>query len=400
MWRGYAGGSPHSRGLRGAPLKHGDAVRHHWNLDPDVAFCNNGSFGATPIPVMEAQRALRDEMERQPVAFHMGIGPRIRAVADVLGDVVGADGRDLVFVDNATAGVNTVLASLEPRPGDVWLTTSHVYNAVRQAMRHFAGRGGAKVVEADLPFPTPSPDAVLDALKAAWTPAVRLVVIDHITSATGLVFPVERVVAWCREVGAKVLVDSAHVPGQIPFDLNALGADWVVANCHKWLFTPKGCALLWVRRELQANLHPLVISHGYGLGFHEEFDWVGTKDPTPWLAIPASIGFLRGLGGVEALGATQRMLRREAAAHILGVWGTKAPAPDGMLAALQTLEPPFQAEPEMAPAIHDALLERHGVEVPVFPFGGRVWIRISAQIYTRASDWARLAVAVDANGVR
>ncbi len=382
-------------------MEDGLNVRHHWRLDPDVAFCNNGSFGATPIEVLEVQRAEQDRMELQPVAYLLSVGPRLREAASAVGEILGAKGRDIVFVDNATTGVNTVLASLPVRPGDVWLTTSHVYGAVRNAMRHFAGKGGGTVREADVAFPIAGPEVVVEALRAALTSDVRLVVVDHVTSATGLVFPVQEIVAMCRAAGVPILVDGAHVPGQVDVDLTALDADWYVANLHKWLFTPKGCAILWVRRDWQAAIRPLVISHGYGLGFHEEFDWTGTRDPSPALCVPAAIEFAeRRLGGFSAIRAVQSAKRREAEAIIVAAWGTPPVAPPSMLAALQTLELPFHAVPTEGPAIHDALVARHRVEVPIFPFAGRCWCRISAQVYTTVQDWRRLVAAMDGRGVR
>lgn len=376
-------------------------MRRHWLLDPDVAFCNNGSFGATPRVVLEAQRAEQDAMERQPVAYLLGIGPRLRAAAEVVGQEVGAEGRDIVFVDNATTGVNTVLAGFPVRPGDVWLTTTHVYHAVRNAMRHFVRRGGGDVREADVPFPLTSPDQVVETVAEAFRDDVSLLVIDHITSATGLVFPVERLIDLARRRGVPVLVDGAHAPGQLALDIAGLGADWYVGNLHKWFFTPKGCAILWARRDRQEGLHPLVISHGYGAGYHEEFDWTGTRDPSAMLVVPAAQRFVNDvLGGFGALRGRQRALRAAASARVRAAWGTGVVAPEGMLAALETLELPFFAPPEQGPAIHDALLARHGVEIPVFPFAGRCWTRLSAQVYTRDEDWDRLAAAVGPEGVR
>lgn len=378
----------------------GHALRPLWRLDPTVTFLNHGSFGACPRAVLEQQRRWRDRLEEQPVRFMQRVLPAaLREAASVLAAFLGARSEDLAFVENATSGVNAVLRSLELASGDEVLTTSHVYPAVRNAIREIGRRSGAVLVEAPVPFPLSTPGEVVDAISAALSPRTRLLVIDAVTSPTGVVLPVAEIAARCRGTGVRLLVDAAHAPGMIPLDLPALGADWVTGNAHKWLFAPKGAAFLWARAEAQAGLHPLVISHGLDQGFTAEFDWVGTRDPSAWLSVPDGLAFWQALGG-PGLRARNRALADQAAELLAAAWKTEIGAPAAMRGALAAvalppgLQGPGAADRAHAVAVHDRLWEEHRIEMPVMAFAGRLWARISAQAYNDLADYRKLAEAV------
>lgn len=370
----------------------GDVARPWFALRDDVVFLNHGSFGATPREVLDAVRAVQLEVEGEPVDYYVRKLPALlRRVAARAAAFVRADPDDLVLVENATTGVNAVLRSLDLRPGDTLVTTDHAYGAVRNAMEFVARRAGARVVAVPVPFPIADPGEVVEAVRAAL-PGARLAVLDHVTSVTGLVYPVAELVAACREHGVPVLIDGAHAPGQVPVDLGALGADWWVGNAHKWLFAAKGCALLHVRRDRQAETHPTVISHGLGQGLAAEFDFTGTRDPGPWVALEAALGFVERLGA-DRIRAHNVLLRERAGAAMCDRLGLRPPAPRSMLAAMQTLPLPFPTDGSRAAAdaINLRLFRDHRVESMFMPFGGRVWNRIACQIYNRPADYERLA---------
>jgi isopenicillin-N epimerase len=380
-----------------------------WTLDPAIDFLNHGSFGACPRPVLEVQQRLRDELEREPVRFlARELEDRLAEARAALGTFLGADPDDLAFVPNATTGVNTVLRSLELGPGDELLLTDHAYGACRNAAQAAAARAGARVVAAAVPFPLRGPEAVLDAVTAAVSPRTRLVLLDHVTSPTGLVFPVAELVRELDRRGLDVLVDGAHAPGMLPLDLGALGAAYYAGNCHKWLCAPKGAGFLYVRRDRQAGVRPLVISHGAGSPrpdrsrFRLEFDWVGTVDPTAWLAVPEAIRVLGAAvpGGWPALMARNRALALEARGLLCAALGQAPPAPDAMLGALASV--PLPGAPRPAPPardpLQDTLFTRHRIEVPVIAWPrspGRL-LRVSAQLYNTAAQFLRLARALPA----
>lgn len=375
---------------------YGRVLRPLWRLAPDMTFLNHGSYGACPRAVLAVQRHWHDRMEEQPVRFMQSVLPdALREAAAVLARFLGAEPADLVFVENATSGVNAVLRSLELEPGDELLTTNHVYPAIRNAVREIARRQGAIAVEAEVPFPLEGPEQVVEAITRTLSSRTRVVIVDAVTSPTAVVLPLAEIVTRCRAAGTKVLVDAAHAPGMIPLDLASLGADWVTGNLHKWLFAPKGCAFLWARRDAQAGLHPLAISHGLGQGFAAEFDWTGTRDPSAWLSAPAALAFWLALGGNDLM-TRNRKLAEEAARLLAASWSTEIGAPATMRGAMATVALPLAgtADRDAATAIHDRLWARHKIEVPVVAFAGRLWVRISAQAYNEIDDYARLAAAI------
>lgn len=377
---------------RGKRARFGAASRPLFALRDDVVFLNHGSFGATPREVLAAQRAVVDELEGEPVDFFARKLPgRMRAVAAKAAAFLHADPRDVVFVDNATTGANVVLRSLDLGPGDVIVTTDHAYGSVRNTIDHACARTGATLRIAKVPFPIEDPRQVVDAVRAVIAGA-KLAVLDQITSITGLVWPIEELVALCREHGVPVLVDAAHAPGQVPVDLDAIGADWWVGNAHKWLFAPKGCAILHVRRDRHAITRPTVISHGLGKGLAEEFDFVGTRDPSAYLALEAALAFTE-RHGADRIRAHDFALRERAGAMLCERLGVRPPAPPTMLAAMQTMPVPFPTDGTRAAAdaINRRLFEEHRIEAMFMPFGGRVWLRIACQIYNRFEEYERLA---------
>ena len=380
-------------------------LRDHWCLDPQVRFLNHGSFGATPRAVLEEQQAWRLRLEQQPVEFMAReLEGLLDAARSALGEFLGADSDDLAFLPNATHGLNTVLRSLELAPGDEILSTNHGYNAARTAATFVCERAKARLVEVEVPFPLSGPEAVCEAVAEGFSDRTRLLLIDHVTSPSGLVFPIEDLVALARERGVEVLVDGAHAPGMLPLDLDALGADYYTGNCHKWLCSPKGAAFLHVRRDRQAKIRPLAISHGANderrdrSRFRLEFDWTGSADPSAYLCVPGAIHFLGELlpGGWDALYQHNRALALHARREMAAALEVELPAPDSMIGNLAAVALPRRGP--LAPGESDPLQvwlrEVHRVEIPVFSFpGGRV-IRLAAQAYVTRDEIDALAGAL------
>ena len=370
----------------------GRAVRHEWMLEADFVSVNHGSFGATPRVVLAAQQDWQRRMEAQPGRFFRAILPdALRAAAGRLAAFLGADGSDLAFVENATVGCNAVLRSLPLAFGDEILVLTHGYGAVRNAVRHVAERAGARMTEATVPFPRPDAEAIVASVAAALTPRTRLAVIDHITSGSALVLPLERVIAACHAAGVPVLVDGAHGPGQVMLDLPALDADWYVGNCHKWLCAAKGCGFLWASLARQAGLHPVTISHGFGSGFLAEFDWTGTRDCSAWLSVGAAIDFHARLGGA-ALRARNVALAAEGAALLARRLNTEQGAAGALAGAMGLVRLPL-AGPVTA-ARSEAMRARllaAGTDAPTHIIDDALWLRLSAHAYNEIEDYQRLA---------
>ncbi len=368
-----------------------------WRLDPAVTYLNHGSFGACPAAVLELQSALRLELEREPTEFlGVRLPGRLDEARNALAPFLGADPACLAFVTNATMGVNAVLRSLNFDAGDELLTTNHTYAACRKTVDYVASRAGLRVVVATVPFPLGHEDEVVAPVLAGVTARTRLALLDHVTSPTALVLPIERLVTELRSRGVETLVDAAHAPGMVPLALDALGAAYYTGNAHKWLCAPKGAAFLYVRRDRQADLHPSVISHGYGRGFQAEFDWTGTCDPTPWLCIPAAIRYLGGLlpGGWPEIMATNHALALRARDLLCGRLGIRAPAPDSMLGSMASIPLPQAAAGSAAARLDSdrlaAWFRERGVRTWLYPHPVPL-LRVSAQLYNDIGQYERLA---------
>lgn len=399
----------------------------HWAHDPGVCFLNHGSFGSTPRVILSVQRELQDQMEREPVRWFVEeLEGRLDEAREVMARFVGCDAEDFAFVPNATAGVNTVLNALAWRAGDEIVATTHEYNACMNACR-VAVDGvkhvGGKFVTVEVGFPVSDASEIERAVLGAVTERTRLVLLSHVTSPTGLVMPVKRIVDALNARGVDTLVDGAHAPGSVELDVRSIGCAYYTGNFHKWLCAPKGSAFLSVRRDRQEGMNPLVVSHGYNATrtdrsrFRLQFDYVGTSDVTSYLATPACIDFLsslvpeRTIGGVMARNRELCLRGRNVLCEALGV----APsAPDDMIASLAAVAlpshpPDVQARLDQRPtryvdAMQDRLIERFGIQVPVFRAPGvngpdgrpaRI-LRMASMLYNSPEQYAYLAKAVGA----
>ena len=371
----------------------GRALRRRFPLEPGVAFLNHGSYGAAPRAVLAEAARWRARMDANPDRFFRAILPgALRSAAARLARFLGSRAEDLAFVENASTGVNAVLRSLELRRGDEILATSHAYGAVRQAIRETCRRTGAKLAEARIDLPVLNERYLEEKILESFNPRTRLLVLDHIASPTGLIFPVKRIAALARRQGARVLVDGAHAPGQIALDVPSLGADWYTGNCHKWLFAPRGCGFLWARRAAQRGLHPPVISHGYGQGYAAEFAWTGTRDFSAWLAVTEAIEFFEKLGP-RRIRTYCHELVVQSANTISRAWNSPVDGPPELHGAMMAIRLPGRLQRRDPARLMAALLARAGVAVAVMQSGGELWARISAQGYNTPSDYDRLLSA-------
>ncbi len=375
-----------------------------WSLDRSVTFLNHGSFGACPKAVLSAQQRLREQLENEPLRF---FGREWEKLLDdarrKLAGFVGADVEDLVFVPNATTGVNCVLRSLVFHPEDEILTTNHEYNACRNALDFIASRTGARVVVAKIPFPIESSEQILEAVIEGVSPKTRLVLLDHVTSQTGLIFPIQQLVKQLQQRGVDTLVDGAHAPGMLPLNLSEIGATYYTGNCHKWLCAPKGAAFLYVQRDKQPEIRPLTISHGANSPrtdksrFQLEFDWMGTNDPTAYMCVPEAIAFMGSLlpGGWNELRQRNHQLALQARQLLCEALNVSAPCPDEMIGSMAVVPMPEVLESRNFMALHDELFDRFGIQVQVVPWEKpKLLVRVSAQIYNTLEQYEYLGKAL------
>lgn len=381
--------------------------KNTWHINPEMTFLNHGSFGACPRAVLAHQQQLQVEMENEPVEFLVHQFPQnYQDTLVALGHFFNADWEDLVYVPNATYGVNSVLQSLNFQPGDEILMTNQEYNACKNVVYFVAEKAKAKVVVADIPFPILSPQIILDRLFAALSKRTKVVLIDHITSPTGLIMPIAEIISECTKRGVDSLIDGAHGPGHVPIDLKKLKPTYYTGNCHKWLCTPKGSAFLYTDKAKQKQIRPVAISHGANIEKHFlsryqlEFMWTGTFDPTAFFTISFALDFFEKnfTGGLTGLMKRNHELALKAQKVLAAALEIEAPAPKEMIGNLAALPlPPSTKKWEghfmpMDP-LHVELRTKHKIDLPIFPWPQypKRLMRVSAQAYVHENDFLHLA---------
>ncbi len=366
-------------------------IKKQFLLDPQVTFLNHGSFGATPRPVFREYQRWQRELERQPVEF---LGRRhndlMRAARQALADYLGTERDDLVYVINATTGINIVARSFKLGPGDEVLTSDHEYGACDRAWRFLAGKCGFSYRHQSIPVPVTTPGDLVKTLWQGVTSRTKVIFLSHITSPTALIFPVAEVCRRAKKQGILTVIDGAHAPGQIALALDGLGADFYTGNLHKWLCAPKGSAFLYARPEVQAMLEPLVISWGYETEMpgpsqfvdHHEF-W-GTRDISAFLAVPAAIRFQRENRWSEVRAECHK-LAREAQQRIVELTGLPPLHPDDAVWYAQMAAAPLPAETDIV-KLKMQLYDEYRIEVPLIAWNGVKLIRVSIQGYNGQRD--------------
>lgn len=382
----------------------------HWQLARGIVFLNHGSFGACPRTILKLQSELRAAMEAEPVQFlWRHYEDRLECARQELARFIGAASKDLVFVTNATSGVNAVVRSLQLQPGDELITTSLDYNACHNVLVETARVAGARVVVAEVPFPMKSAEEITAAILAVVTPRTRLALLDHVTSNSAVIFPLAQIIRELEARGVDTLIDGAHAPGMLPVNLRELRPAYYTANLHKWVCAPKGAAFLYVREDRQNRVQPAVISHGNNrpregfTPFQDRFDWAGTFDPSAWFCVGEAIRFMDGLlpGGWPEVYRRNHALAVSARRVLCELWQVEAPCPEDLLGSLAAIPLPgrFQSAPSSGKIDSEQLrlYDEFGIEVPFNRFGQpeRRWLRISAQLYNSPAEYEYLGAALN-----
>ncbi len=376
-----------------------------WLVDKDITFLNHGSFGLCPREVLRSQQKIQRLLEREPVYFMTEIlKKQLNASRSELSRLVAVDSDGIVFLTNATTAVNTILNSLDLKPNDEIVITNHEYNACKNAVAYYSTRRRLKVRVAKIPFPVQDIKEVIESFEEVITKKTRFILIDHITSQTALILPVEEIIKrYSKEVD--IMIDGAHSVGQIPLFLSEINAHYYTSNCHKWLFAPKGSAFLYVRKDRRNKIFPLVISHGYDSyrkdksRFQVMFDWMGTQDFSPYICIKDAIHFAQKLrGSIKRLMAENHqkvIIGRDILIDALKI--TKS-APDYMIGSMASLILPERflklssIDKNGKRRLQNILFDRYKIEVPIIRFGkNKLLLRISAQIYNSFKDYEYLA---------
>jgi isopenicillin-N epimerase len=377
-----------------------------WALSPDVVHLNHGSYGGCPLEVIDAANAWRERLEAAPMKFLvLEWQAEVDRARELVAGFLRAPSDRLVFLPNATTGTAIALASSQIGPGDELLTTSHAYRACRNQLARVAAARGARIVVVPIALPF-DPDALVDGIRNALTPRTKLALVDHITSPTALVMPLDRIVPLLAERDIPILVDGAHAPGQLDLDINALleaGVTWYAGNSHKWLCAPKGTGFLAASTNAPP-LSPVVTSHGaspeYGPAnrFHAELDWMGTHDPTPHLCVPTAIATIAEMGnGWAHVIARNHELVIEMSQRLAAALGASALARAQDLGTMAAL--PIALPPNTTPLALEKRLLADGWEIPIVDFAGGPLVRVSAHLYNHVNEADELARKLRAAGV-
>ncbi len=385
-------------------------VRDAFDLDGALTHLNHGAFGAVPRVVAEAQQGWRRRAEANPMRFFRVESPGLKvaaraAAASFLG--VGAD--EMALVRNVTVATATVLASLAEQgrlgPGDVLVLSESGYESVKRTVAHWCARTGASYHVVSFPLDADEAQVVqahqhaFDVVAARGS-AVRLVLVDQVTSPTGAVLPAAAVAAAAHRVGALAFVDAAHVPGHLETHPPDLGADFWTGTWHKWAFAPRGTSVLWVAEAEREGMLPLTMSWNHGLPFPQPFDTYGTDDYSGWFALEAALDFWRDVGGF-GIGERGRALLDVGAAVVdeavrrTGLPRAEVRLPRDPSPCLRLV--PLPDGVAGTEAAGDALyraLSAARVEAQVMTFGGRGWIRLSGAVYNEPDDYERLATVL------
>ncbi|PKO14972.1 MAG: aminotransferase [Chloroflexi bacterium HGW-Chloroflexi-10] len=369
-------------------------------LDPSIIFLNHGSFGACPQPVFAAYQTLQRELESQPVRF-LGreYHQRLAHARSVLGAYLGAHPDYLVFVPNATHGVNIIARSLHLNPGDEILTSAHEYGACDYTWEFLCAKSGVQINHQPIPFPASTNEEMLEQFWSGVTPTTRLIFLSHITSPTALRLPVEAICARARQHGILTLIDGAHAPGQIPLHLDTLQADFYTGNCHKWMLAPKGSAFLYAHPAVQHLVEPLIVSWGYhtdpalssGSRFVDWLTWTGTHDPAAYLSVPAAIQFLQ-KNNWNQVQQRCHLLLEQYLPQFSEVTGKPILyRQSGQYSQMAAIEMPHLKDLH---AFKTALYDQYHIEIPAIEWQNRHFLRISIQAYNDESDLQALLAAL------
>ncbi|GCC28189.1 hypothetical protein chiPu_0006617 [Chiloscyllium punctatum] len=375
--------------------------KKHFLLEEATTFINHGAFGSTLKDALNVAQKWQVYIEQQPLRFYdRELFPHLVFVTKRLAEFVDCSPTDLVLIPNVTMAMNCVIKSQVLKQGDTVFMLNVTYGAVKKLLKQVCDERGVALQEESLEFPLFGPNQIITKLKESLQPGTKLAVFDHIPSNASFINPLPEIIDICHQRGTKVLIDGAHTLGIMDLKLSSLGADYYTSNCHKWLCSPKGCAFLYVKPELQNCLQPLVISHGFGFGFSSEYIWTGLKDYSAFLALHTVLDFWESLGLQRVRGYIKDLMS-QAVDLLVNRWKTGLLAPKEMFGSMACVQLPEYllkdgyANYEQAEIIQNALYSQNNIEVPVKALGGKLYVRISVHIYNELEQYQKLADAVE-----
>lgn len=374
------------------------AFRDEWDLEPDAVYLNHGSFGPTPRVVLQAREAWSRRLAANPMRLLVReLDGLLHEAYEPLAKLINAPVEQLLWVDNATTGMNIAAASIPLSAGDEILVGSHEYGADIRIWERYCETSGARLVIQDIDASPESPEALIEQLFSGVTPRTRVLMVSHVTSCTGLIYPIEAICRRARELGLIIAVDGPHAPAAVPVDLAKIDCDFYAASCHKWMCGPIGSGFLYVAEPWKSKLRTPIVSWGrppVGLdpAWRDEFYWLGTRDPAAFLAVPTAIHWLESIG-LDRFREHSRSLCLYAREKLIGIQDMVPLVADHdtwHATMVSFLLPPGKGEDWML-----QLAQEHGVECPIMQLGETRMLRVSCHLYNSTDDIDILAQALE-----
>lgn len=373
-------------------------MKSHFLLDPEITYLNHGSFGACPKPIFEDYQRWQLELEKEPVQFitKKAFG-YLQQSKDALSNYIGCDSEDFFFTPNPTFAINVIMRSLILEPGDEILASDHEYGAMDRTWNFYCKKSGAKYVKQQIALPIVSKEETLRQFWSGYTPKTKVVFLNHLSSATALIFPVKEICKKAKSLGLTVIIDGAHVPGHIDLNIRELYPDFYTGTTHKWMLTPKGSSFLYVKKEFQNQLDPLVVSWGYEsenpganrfLDYHEH---QGTRDISAYLTTPVAIAFLNENNWKEQSQRCKKMIL-DNYQSFCDLMGTHPICPVSPEFLGQMCSIPIRTEKPAG--LKELLFDKYRIEIPVMKIGSHTFIRISLNAYNSQTDLDTLRAAL------
>ncbi len=365
-------------------------MKSQFLLDPEITFLNHGSFGACPKPIFEEFQRFQLELEKEPVYFiQKKMSGYLKIAKQRLAKYIGCKPTDFFFTPNPTFAINTIMRSLHLNEGDEILTTNHEYGAMDRTWNFYCKKSGAKYIRQNISFPVTSKEQILKEFWSGYTSNTKIIFLNHISSATALIFPIKEICDKARELGLITIIDGAHVPGQMDLDIAALNPDFYTGTLHKWMLAPKGSSFLYVKKDFQAMLEPLIVGWGYESispgesQFLDYQEFQGTRDISAFLCTPKVIDFL-----VENDWKTKakecRHIVLENYQRFCDLLHTQPICPVTEEFLVQMASVPIRTSSPVE--LKELLFNKYKIEIPVMPLNGNYFIRYSINAYNSQDD--------------
>ena len=363
-------------------------MKKHFLLDPNITFLNHGSFGACPKVVFDNYQYWQRELERQPVKFFTKVlYEKLEYSRKKLSNFIGCDHDELIFFQNPTTAVSNIICNLNLKSGDEVLMSSHEYGALIRSWVEWGVKKNIKIIQQEVKLPLTNESEFIESIWRGVTPKTKVIFLSHITSATGLIFPVEKIISMAKQKKIMTIIDGAHVPAHIPLNIHKINCDFYAGALHKWLCAPKGASFLYVKKEHQTWVKPLIYSWGKEgddpgpSEFLQDFQWQGTRDMAAFLSIPSAIEFYHGY-----LEKNLKLCRKNIkyAFKNLELTLKTEPISNGGNWIAQMVSHPL---PKSVPLdLKEILYNKHKIEIPIFMWRNRMFIRISMQVYNEKKE--------------